>query len=377
MAVLEGAGTGWYFRQSGTWRSMGSNAWTRPTQWLTLPTIGSTEQKMVALFAVFPTTAKEYSNVCEFRLSGNYTVDWGDGSAVENITSNVSALHTYSYTALSSTTDTTRGYRQAIITVTPQSGQNITSILLNRNDSGNHFSGQWLEISINAASLATLTVGDTTRKPLLESVILKNNAIISAGNTFANCVKLQNVDLSFTSLLTGATGTFSGCIALQTVPLFNLSSLTNATSMFNSCYSLQTVPLFNLSSLTNATSMFLSCVSLQSIPLWNLAALTIGTSMFSGCTALQSIPAFNFAALTTTTTMFGTPITSLAYVYASFKVTISFASSRLNRQALIDLFTNLATVTGQTITVTGATGAASLTAADKAIATDKGWTVTV
>ena len=43
------------------------------------------------------------------------------------------------------------------------------------------------------------------------------------------------------------------------------------------------------------------------------------------------------------------------------------------------LFADIAaqgTVTGKTINVTGATGAANLTAADKLVLTSKGWTIT-
>jgi len=56
--------------------------------------------------------------------------------------------------------------------------------------------------------------------------------------------------------------------------------------------------------------------------------------------------------------------------------TISYSNCRLSRQALVDIFNGLATVTGQTITITSNWGAAELTEADRAIATDKGWTIT-
>jgi hypothetical protein len=56
----------------------------------------------------------------------------------------------------------------------------------------------------------------------------------------------------------------------------------------------------------------------------------------------------------------------------------SFASCKLGRQALIAIFTNLGTSnpTGQIITITGNHGVANLTAADRLIATNKGWSIT-
>jgi hypothetical protein len=48
----------------------------------------------------------------------------------------------------------------------------------------------------------------------------------------------------------------------------------------------------------------------------------------------------------------------------------------LDRDALVQVFNDLASgVTGQTITITTNPGAASLSAADRQIATDKGWTI--
>lgn len=55
------------------------------------------------------------------------------------------------------------------------------------------------------------------------------------------------------------------------------------------------------------------------------------------------------------------------------KVSTSFASCTLGPDELNEIYTNLATVTGQTITVTGNYGTAS---DNPAIATAKGWTVT-
>ncbi len=55
---------------------------------------------------------------------------------------------------------------------------------------------------------------------------------------------------------------------------------------------------------------------------------------------------------------------------------ISYYNCRLSRAALVEIFTNLGTASGaQTITITGNPGAASLDAADRLIATSKGWTI--
>jgi hypothetical protein len=48
----------------------------------------------------------------------------------------------------------------------------------------------------------------------------------------------------------------------------------------------------------------------------------------------------------------------------------------LSAPELVEIFNNLVTTTGQTITISGNWGASLLTPAERAIATGKGWTIT-
>jgi hypothetical protein len=59
--------------------------------------------------------------------------------------------------------------------------------------------------------------------------------------------------------------------------------------------------------------------------------------------------------------------------FTGHKFTFSVANNKMSAAALDTLYTNLATVVGQTITVTGNYGTAG---DDPTIATAKGWTVT-
>ena len=122
-------------------------------------------------------------------------------------------------------------------------------------------------------------------------------------------------------------GIFSNCYSLQTIPLLNTSAVTNMSGMFNGCYSLQTIPAINL---TKATNLGLA-------------------SIFANCPTLSRIQATNI------------------------NYTFSVTNCRLSSAALNEIYTNLPTVTGQTITVTGNFG---VTDDDPSIATAKGWTVT-
>ena len=99
----------------------------RPVDWLSIDSlVNSGDQKVVILAAVF-----EESNFVAVQCQGNYTVNWGDGT-VTNYSSNTIAYYQYdwNYSGFSGTT-TSRGYKQTIITITPQAGQNLTLVRLN------------------------------------------------------------------------------------------------------------------------------------------------------------------------------------------------------------------------------------------------------
>ena len=175
----------------------GPGSWSRP-EWRTLPSMTSTDQAFYGLHAVYP----EDGNFCALTASGDYTVDWGDGTTT-NHTSGSQANYIFDYNSaalvgtdspvtftaststvnrtahgftngktvtfwnISGTTGVVNGqvyyvinrtadtfqvsltpggaavtmtgdgtaaltrYRQAIVTVTPQAGQNLTALSLN------------------------------------------------------------------------------------------------------------------------------------------------------------------------------------------------------------------------------------------------------
>jgi hypothetical protein len=98
--------------------------------------------------------------------------------------------------------------------------------------------------------------------------------------------------------------------------------------------------------------------------------------MFNNCNSLTSVPQLNTTAVTSATNfnnMFAS-CNNLARIEAKdFNFTFSVANCKLSAVALDEIYTNLPTVSGQTITVTGNYGIAG---DDPTIATAKGWTVT-
>jgi len=97
--------------------------------------------------------------------------------------------------------------------------------------------------------------------------------------------------------------------------------------------------------------------------------------MFLNCFSLTAIPALNTSAVTSSSGFSNIFLvcSSLARIEAKdFKYTFSVDSCKLSSTALDEIYTNLPTVTGQTITVSGNYGIAG---DNPTIATAKGWTV--
>ena len=99
-------------------------------------------------------------------------------------------------------------------------------------------------------------------------------------------------------------------------------------------------------------------------------------SMFSGCQSLSRIPVLNTTAASSSGNLANifSNCNNLSRIEAKdFRFTFSVGFCKLSAERLNEIYTNLPTVTGQTITVTGNYGVDS---DDPSIATAKGWTVT-
>lgn len=278
--------------------------WQRPTDWLPIPTISTGEQVFYGLFAVYNVVDGNY---VAFSFQGNYTVDWGDG-VVENFASNATATHQYSWASVGNITS--EGFRQALIKVTPQSGQNITQVNLQRAHPtlGNGRNSQFIDIvmSIPNVSGTNLTLGGTTIifHRIVERVWIKEIGLINTcALLFYFFNNLQDVPLFNTSSVTNMSSMFQNNFKIREIPLFDTSSVTNISQMLQMCYNLQEVPLLNTSQVTNATNMLNSCFKLKSIPNFNLTNLLIATNMFQNC-YFDTIPALNTPLLQNATSMF-------------------------------------------------------------------------
>jgi hypothetical protein len=321
----------------------------RPYDWLAMPVLTTADNKFVGLHAVFPD-----ANYVALSAAGAYTVDWGDGT-VENIATGVTAQHEYNYATYdaSNTTLCTRGYKQAIVTVTPQAGQSFTSLNLQFRNSAMTatYSTGWLDLAISGAALTTLVIG------ALSSVV--THSLLEV----AHIVKNSCADLSYL---------FSTAYSLQSVQV-DSSSATTLASMFSACGSLRKAPVLDTSKCLTFTSLFSACTALINIPTYSTALGTNFSGMFQNARVIALLPALDLTSATNLTNSVASAYNISDINFVNIGVSLNVAGLKLTAARLNEIFGNLKTTTGQTVTITNNPGA---TTCDRTIATAKGWTVT-
>lgn len=175
---------------------------------------------------------------------------------------------------------------------------------------------------------------------------------VSSGTNFAymfNSSRLKRLPDLDTSAGTNFIGMFYQCKYLEHAPKLDTSLGTVFEVMFFGCNSLVYIPGFDTSSgNTTFYGMFAGCINLRTVPALDLTASPNLSDIFSGCYSLGRSRVLNT------------------------KLTINYTNCQLSADALNEIYTNLPTVTGKTITVTNNPG---VSADDPTIATAKGWTV--
>lgn len=353
----------------------------RPSDWLTFTAPLASEEKFIGLHAVYPD-----SNFLALSAAGDYTVDWGDG-LVESFSANVDAYHQYIYSDTYLTgTECSLGYKQAIVTVTPQVAGTFTALNLHKkhNQAGlQGYSSGFLDIAVSGQYL-NITIGSILEVIGfydLEQVNIVSSSITSAAYMFQNCYSLKSV-LNFANSATDFKYMFYNSTSLVSVNLFNTASGLNFTYMFYNCNSLVSVPLFDTTAGTDFTYMFYNCRSLISVPAFNTVGVVNFSYMFYNCRSLSSVPLLNTAAGVNLSYMFGgcynltsvplldvgsgtdflgmflnCPSLSSASLLST-KASLSYTACKLSKAALEGIFDNAGKITGSaTLTISNNWGA--------------------
>ena len=269
--------------------------WTRPDDWLPLPVAATHQVTMIVA------VQDHWSNFAALAVTsvGGYTVDWGDGT-VDTLGSGDQAEHTYDWSDPAfDGTETSRGFKQAVVTVTG-SGP-VTELDLSRAHSGSGYqpTNPWLDVELNVPACTYCLISTyECWANLVERVrFTACGALSVTANMFRMALNLQDIEFvpGMFETTTSAAEMFNWCYALKRVefPVGSWAAITSANAMFWGCYSLREVviPEGGFAAVTNASSLFSDCYALERIVLPDgaLSAATTADYCFYYCSALREL----------------------------------------------------------------------------------------
>lgn len=377
------------------------NEYIRPADWLDLPTISAGEQKVVGLHAVwdlqFNPAALQVSLV---DPSGTYKVNWGDGNIDTGIASGVTAEHAFNYADLSSSTDTTRGYRQSIITVEPEGAHEFsifTTNTLHSATAAGTASG-WLDASIVSDTITTLAnVFDalgSQRSVYLEKFEYVGTCIATSTNAMFRESGIQFCKGSFNSVTNGGLmflgskikhfdmEMLSSGLALSyflgSTPcdIFTGCDIRNASSLQNFARASKLSQIgtpANPLILNNATSMNSILYQADTVREVHITGRPNNLSSAFRDTPLRICNLGTMANVVNTTQVFRDVHTLCSIDCTDLSTSIDLSGQSLSQEAMLTIANAVADGTGDTIDLSG--NPETISAAAEAILLGKNWTV--
>ena len=169
---------------------------------------------------------------------------------------------------------------------------------------------------------------------------------------------------------------FTTCTKLTAIPRLDTSKVTRMDKMFFNCSKLTTIPELNTSNVTSMENLLSNCSELTEIPQLDTSKTTTMSMMFSNCSKLTTIPQLDGSNVTDFYMIFNgcTSLTSIG-IYG-FTRSIDISKTALGHDALVAFLNQAGTAynSSQKITM-GSAKLALLSDEEKAIATNKGWTL--
>lgn len=303
-----------------------------PSEWRSLPSFSGVTQGFAGVFAVYDNDTN-FVTLQMDTSTGNYTVDWGDGTT-GSFADNAIAYKRYTPSTYSGLTSSIyKNYKTLVIQAYPVSGTLNGIVLTNaHNQSGFQASYQypWLNVQIVGSSCSNVSV--TNLWNIEQINFIGRNSITNNQNRFNGCRGLKKVVNWDTSTCTNfgqmfrschnlleaprlntsaATSTdfsymFENCFSLRYVPWFDLSKATTIDSIFAYCFSLATIPAFDTGNVTDIRAAFQACQSIEEFPWFNFSKVTNFGNALIGCTKLKKFPSWNFSSATNISYGFGT-----------------------------------------------------------------------
>ena len=164
--------------------------------------------------------------------------------------------------------------------------------------------------------------------------------------------------------------------AIENPPYLNTSNVTDVEGMFAKCNNLKNVPPYDFSKVINMKSTFYICPNITSIPPLDTHNVESVYFCFAQCTKLKSVPLLDFSNVTNANLAFyECPSLTDVGGFIGLKTDIEFKySPLLTHDSALNVIDNLAVSSGHKVVFKKATFD-TLTPAEIAKATSKGWTI--
>ena len=205
---------------------------------------------------------------------------------------------------------------------------------------------------------------------------LDTSKVTNMENMFDNCNNLTTIPQLDTSNVTNMREMFRNCSRLISIPQLDTSKVTNMENMFDNCNNLTTIPQLDTSNVTDMSYMFYQCNKLTNIPQLDTSKVTDMDNMFTVCNNLTTIPKLDASKATSFSYIFDGCIMLTSIGLYGFKRSIKITDTALGHDAIVAFLNQAGTAYNsyQKITM-GSTKLALLSDEEKAIATNKGWTL--
>ena len=250
---------------------------------------------------------------------------------------------------------------------------------------------------LNTSKVTDMSSIFYTCKSLTTIPLLDTGNVTNMKSMFGGCSSLTSIPQLDTSKVTNMVGMFTDCRSLTTIPQLDTSNVTQmgetegynpnpwypvkkTYGMFQNCTSLTTIPMLNTSNVTNMEKMFYGCTSLTTIPQLDTSKLEGSRWMFEACTHLVSVPRLDMSNNVACYGMFGQQqeLSDLKNIGGLIGLKDNLQLNKcpnLTKESILNVFNDAADVTADPKTITLGDNLRKLTADEKAIATNKGWTL--
>ena len=379
--------------------NFGKQTWKRPSDWIQIP--DPQEDEILMLYPVRAT-----DNNFAVKVQGAYTIDWGDGT-IENYNSGDQAEHSYDYNTLNAPLDNA-GCKQVIIKIKPQAGNNITNFTLNLTLASGKPNNSILEFKgnlpyFNSSNMYYLFYNQY----LLKSVYFYNFPKLTLfRNIFSGC-DIKNFNFNIFKNTSGVLD--SALRGINYIKDYEITIDTTKYAYLGYVFSNKYAPIkINIVG-DNPNCIFsrtFQCQLIEEINIQGKLYTNALSYMFYGCNELEKIDGIENIVVTEASSFdycfyqnnnlkkieidMANATSAIKFIYACKalqkiklinipKINIDIMYSNLTREQLIDIFNSLPDASGDstspTLTITGCRGVVDLSDNDKAIATDKNWTL--